>query len=174
MTEPRVQPDPAFALLGLYETALPEVYGYLLARCGNRVLAEELTSETFLSAVAACRKEHAPPVSTPWLIGVARHKLADHWRRAEREQRGLRLVHDAGCDVEDPWDEQLDALRARQVLETLAVPHRAVLTLRYVDGLPVRDVAAHLGRTIHATEALLTRAKTAFRRGYQEKEGRDG
>lgn len=97
-----MQPDPAFALLGLYERALPEVYGYLLARCGDRVLAEELTSETFLGAVAACRKEPAPPVSTPWLIGVARHKLADHWRRVEREQRGLRLVHDAECDVEDP------------------------------------------------------------------------
>ena len=26
--------------------------------------------------------------TTGWLIGVARHKLADHWRRAEREQRG--------------------------------------------------------------------------------------
>lgn len=60
------------------------------------------------------------------------------------------------------------------MLESLTVSHRAVLTLRYVDGLPVRDVAAHLGRTIHATEALLTRAKTAFRRSYQEKEGRDG
>ncbi|GAA3535794.1 sigma-70 family RNA polymerase sigma factor [Amycolatopsis ultiminotia] len=171
MTEPRVQEDPAFALLGCYETALPEVYGYLLARCGDRVLAEELTSETFLGAVAACRKENAPPVSTAWLIGVARHKLADHWRRTEREQRGLRLVPDAG--VEDPWDERIDALRARQVLASLTTAHRAVLTLRYVDGLPVGDVAAHLGRTVHATEGLLTRAKAAFRRSYQGKEGRD-
>ncbi|WP_329069987.1 RNA polymerase sigma factor [Amycolatopsis sp. NBC_01480] len=173
MTEPRVRPDPAFALLGLYETALPEVYGYLLSRCGDRTLAEELTSETFLGAVAACRKEHAPAVNVPWLIGVARHKLADHWRRREREDRGLRLVHDSEPDVSDPWDERLDALRARQVLESLAVPHRAALTLRYVDGLPVAGVAEHLGRTVHATEGLLTRAKAAFRRGYQEKEGRD-
>lgn len=166
-----MQGDPAFALLGLYEKALPKVYGYLLARCGDRVLAEELTSETFLGAVAACRKENAPPVSTAWLIGVARHKLADHWRRTEREQRGLRLVPSPG--VEDPWDERIDALRARQVLASLSVPNRAVLTLRYVDGLSVSDVAAHLGRTVHATEALLTRAKTAFRRSYQGKEGRD-
>ncbi|MFI5611208.1 RNA polymerase sigma factor [Amycolatopsis sp. NPDC051903] len=173
MTEPRVRPDPAFALLGLYESALPEVYGYLLARCGDRVLAEELTSETFLGAVAACRKESAPQVSTGWLIGVARHKLADHWRRKAREERGLRLVRDTEPETHDPWDEQLDALRARQVLESLGAHHQAVLTLRYVDGLPVGDVAACLGRTVNATEALLTRAKAAFRRSYEEKGGRD-
>jgi RNA polymerase sigma-70 factor (ECF subfamily) len=40
------------------------------------------------------------------------------------------------------------------------------LTLRYLDGLPVRDVAAYLGRTEHATEALLVRARAAFRRTY--------
>lgn len=171
VTEPRVRPDPAFALLGLYESALPEVYGYLLARCGDRVLAEELTSETFLGAVAACRKSGAPPVNTGWLIGVARHKLADHWRRKAREERGLRLVHEP--DAHDPWDTELDALRARQVLGSLGAHHRAVLTLRYVDGLPVGDVAACLGRTVNATEALLTRAKAAFRHSYEEKGGRD-
>lgn len=167
-----MQRDPAFALLSLYDTALPEVYGYLLSRCGDRTLAEELTSETFLGAVRACRKEYAPTVSTGWLIGVARHKLADHWRRKEREERGLRLVHEEEYTT-DPWDERLDALLAREVLASLGAHHQAALTLRYVDGLPVPEVAAHLERTVHATEALLVRARAAFRRAYPEKEGRD-
>ena len=160
-----MQPDPAFALLSLYETALPEVYGYLLARCGSHAVAEELTSETFLGAVSACRKAESPPVSTGWLIGVARHKLVDHWRRHEREERGLRLVHEA--ETVDPWDEELDALLAREVLASLSAHHRAVLTLRYLDGLRVPDVARVLGRSVHATEALLTRAKAAFRAAYR-------
>jgi RNA polymerase sigma-70 factor, ECF subfamily len=54
---------------------------------------------------------------------------------------------------------------------TLGPHHRAALTLRYIDGLPVPDVAEHLGRTLHATEALLVRAKAAFRQAYQRKEG---
>ncbi|HVV13486.1 sigma-70 family RNA polymerase sigma factor [Amycolatopsis sp.] len=170
MSEPRVRPDPAFALLSLYEAALPEVFGYLLARCGSRSIAEELTSETFLGAVSACRAEGAPPVSTAWLIGVARHKLVDHWRRREREERGLRLVHEA--KVVDPWDEEVDALLAREVLAGLGAHHRAALTLRYLDGLRVPEVAQLLGRTVHATEALLVRARAAFRAVYQEKEGR--
>ena len=92
MTHPQVRPDPAFGLLKLYDDALPHVYGYLLARCGDIGLAEDLTAESFLAAVHAVRKPGAPDPSIPWLIGVARHKLADHWRRAEREQRGLRLL----------------------------------------------------------------------------------
>ncbi|WP_158879926.1 RNA polymerase sigma factor [Amycolatopsis anabasis] len=173
MTDPRVRPDPAFALLDLYESALPEVYGYLLSRCGDRTLAEELTSETFLGAVRTCRAPGAPPVSTGWLIGIARHKLVDHWRRREREERGLRLVHDTEPEHTDPWDSELDAIVAHEVLASLGAHHRAALTLRYLDGLGVREVAEHLDRTVHATEALLVRAKAAFRRAYDEKEGRD-
>ncbi|UOY00098.1 RNA polymerase sigma factor [Blastococcus sp. PRF04-17] len=158
-------PDPG--LLSLYDRALPEVYGYLLARCGRRALAEDLTAETFLAAVAA-----AGPVTVPWLIGTARHKLVDHWRRQEREQRSLRLVEGDGA-VDDPWEVQLDALRAQQVLDGLSPQHRAALTLRYLDDLPVPRVAALLGRTIHATEALLVRARTAFRRAYVTTGGSD-
>jgi RNA polymerase sigma-70 factor (ECF subfamily) len=77
VAHPQVRPDPAFGLLKLYDDALPHVYGYLLARCGDTGLAEDLTAESFLAAVHAVRKPGAPDPSIPWLIGVARHKLAD-------------------------------------------------------------------------------------------------
>lgn len=168
--QPRVRPDPALALLELYETALPHVYGYLLARCRNRVLAQDLTAETFLAAVDAARRQPTPPITTAWLVGVARHKLADHWRRAEREQHGLRLVHEQAQESTDPWETEIDTVVAHQVLDALGPHHRAALTLRYLDGLPVPQVADHLGRSVHATEALLVRARAAFRAAYDDPE----
>ncbi|SDF62673.1 RNA polymerase sigma-70 factor, ECF subfamily [Blastococcus aurantiacus] len=164
-----VAPPPDPGLLSLYDRALPEVYGYLLARCGQRALAEDLTAETFLAAVRA-EADGAAPTTVPWLIGTARHKLVDHWRRLEREQRGLRLLDGGDQHTEDPWDDELDSLRAQQVLGQLSPGHRAALTLRYLDDLPVSQVAGHLGRTLHATEALLVRARTAFRRLYESTE----
>src|SRR5215469_10326427 len=143
MTHPQLRPDPAFGLLSLYDDALPHVYGYLLARCGDKGLAEDLTAESFLAAVHAVRKPGAPDPSIPWLIGVARHKLADHWRRAEREQRGLRLLDGEAAYVDDPWEAAVDRIRARGVLGQLGAHHRAALTLRYLDGLPVPEVARH-------------------------------
>ena len=165
-----MRPDPAFALLKLYDDALPHVYGYLLARCGDTGLAEDLTSESFLAAVQAARTPEAPEPSIPWLIGVARHKLADHWRRVGREERGLRLLHDEPTPVDDPWETVVDRIRARRVLDRLGAHHRSALTLRYLDGLPVPEVARHLDRTLHATEALLVRARAAFRRLYEAEE----
>jgi RNA polymerase sigma-70 factor (ECF subfamily) len=156
-------------LLALYDHALPQVYGYLLSRCGQRALAEDLTAETFLAAVDAVRAGRAAHVSTGWLVGVARHKLSDHWRRQAREQRVLRAVAaepGPAHGPDDPWDARLDAMAARDVLGRLGPHHRAALTLRYMDDLPVPEVADLLGRTVHATEALLVRARSAFRAVY--------
>ncbi len=165
-----VGPPPDPGLLSLYDRALPEVYGYLLSRCGQRALAEDLTAETFLAAVRA----GDVPVTVGWLIGTARHKLVDHWRRLEREDRGLRMLDGGRPDAENPWDAELDALRAPDVLDRLGPAHRAALVLRYFDALPVPQVAEALGRTLHGTEALLVRARTAFRRAYESTEQQPG
>ncbi len=74
-------------------------------------------------------------------------------------------------ETNDPWDVEIDAVVAHQVLDALGAHHRAALTLRYLDGLPVAQVAEHLGRTVHATEALLVRARAAFRSAYEDPEG---
>lgn len=158
----------ASALLDGYERALPQVYGYLVARCGSPAVAEDLTSETFLGAVAAVNAGKAPMPTTAWLVGIARHKLVDHWRRQEREQRKLRAVADLDEDSYDPWDVRLEISRAREVLAELGPHHQSALVLRYLDGLTVPEVANHLDRTVHATEALLVRARRAFRARYEQ------
>ena len=156
----------------MYDRALPQVYGYLLPRARTPAVAEDLTAETFLAAVTAVQKGTVPDLTVAWLVGVARHKLVDHWRRQAREERQLRAVEETAVPWEDPWDAHLDATRARAVLDMLGPHHRGALVLRYLDGLPVPEVAEQLGRTVHATEALLVRARAAFRRAYEE--GEDG
>ena len=161
-------------MAAIYRRALPQVYGYLLPRCGSTVLAEDLTAETFMAAVAAVKRDRvgAAEVTVAWLVGVARHKLADHWRRAAREQRGLAAVAVLAEEADDPWDEHLDVQVAHAALARLPGPQRAAPTLRYLDGLPVAEVAGYLGRSVHATETLLVRARSALRRIYRE-EGSD-
>ena len=157
-------------MAAIYPAALPQVYGYLVPRCGSVAVAEDLTAETFMAAVAATSRQPPPQVTVAWLIGIARHKLVDHWRRAEREQRGLAAVEQGEATSEDPWSEVLDAQAAHAALLQLSLPHRTALTLRYLDGLPVPEVARHLDRSVHATETLLVRARSALRRVYREGE----
>ncbi len=159
------------AFLELYDDALPHVYGYLARRCANAATAEDLTAETFMAAVAALHNSTGDgnridldigQINIAWLIGTARHKLIDHWRRTERRKEELAELWD-DMAVPDPNDAAIEVMSANGVLAQLAPTHRAVLTLRYIDDLPVGDVATTIGRTVHATEALLTRAKAAFR-----------
>ena len=134
-----------------------------------------MASETFLQAVRSLRDGTIGQVTTPWLITVARHKLVDHWRREATAGRAMSSAAAQAdeCGALNEWDARLDRLRAEEVLGRLTAQNRAALTLRYLDGLKVAEVAALLGRTVHATEALLVRARVAFRRSYEE-HGGDG
>ena len=160
--------DAPRALLALYDEALPAVYGYFIRRCGDRGAAEDLTSESLLAAIDAARGGSRPTITTAWLIGVARHKLADHYRR--RHDRFTIPVAELPepVDPTDGWDAELDRIVAEGVLAKLPEHHRAVLALRYLDDRSVPECAEVIGRTVHATEALLVRARRAFRSQYQE------
>jgi RNA polymerase sigma-70 factor, ECF subfamily len=148
------------AVIELYERAVGDVYGYLVRRCPSAAIAEDLTAETFL---AAARAAHVgTELSVPWLIGTARHKLVDHWRREGRQRAALEELYEGTPEPIDPGDP-IETLHVHEILGRLTPHHRAALTLRYLDGLPVEEMAPLLDRSVHATESLLMRAKAAYR-----------
>lgn len=170
--EPSVSDTPSLqsaAVIELYERGVGDVYGYLVRRCMNAATAEDLTAETFLAAAAAVHRG-ATELNIPWLIGTARHKLIDHWRRDGRQREALEELWDAG-ELPDDSDEAIEAMHVQHVLAELPAHQRAALTLRYMDGLSVPAVAVHLDRTVHATESLLVRAKASYRQAAARMEG---
>lgn len=147
------------------------VYGYFTRRCGDRAVAEDLTSDTFLAAMDAARRPAPPPMTVPWLIGVARHKLADHYRHRHARLSVPMAELPEPADPADDWDAELDRIVAEAVLARLPEHHRTVLALRYLDDCSVAECAELIGRTVHATETLLVRARRAFRSLYPPPEG---
>lgn len=178
VVDPAAEEAQSRAFLELYDTALPQVFGYLRARSGSEPLAEDLTTETFLAAVRSYQQRPGQELSTGWVIAVARNKLVDHWRKVATEERHLQLVADRTADQqseEDEWIDGFGGTEAHAVLAGLAAQHRLALTLRYVDDLSVPEVARLLERTVQATETLLVRARRAFRQAYvaTDQEGGD-
>lgn len=147
-----------------YQEALPLIYGYLYRRCGARTAAEDLTQETFLAAVARIKAGKGSDVSLPWLIGVARHKLIGWFRAQEREGRKVeRMRRTAPAFSTDGTGVRTSGDPAWTALDELPPAQRAALVLRYLDDLPVADVARTLGRSLHATESVLARGRAALR-----------
>lgn len=156
------------ALVDLYDEAVAAVFGYLKPRCGDTAVAEDLTAETFLAACDAIERNQLAEVTVGWFVGIARHKLVDHWRRQARYERHLRAVADLGESADDPWDAHIDAATIERTLGLLSSVNRSALTLRYLDGLSVSEVAELLGRTVPATDQVLARARSSFRHHYGE------
>jgi RNA polymerase sigma-70 factor, ECF subfamily len=153
-----------------YADALPRVYGYFYHRLGaDPALAEDLTQDTFLTAVAELRRGTSVVAPVPWILGVARHKLLDHLRRQRRAGWTLLSWEDTVDDaLIAPEDDEVAREQAIAALAVVPSPQREALVLRYLDGFSVPEVAATLNRSISATESLLTRGRVAFRRGFQE------
>jgi RNA polymerase sigma-70 factor (ECF subfamily) len=154
-----------------YDALLAEVYGFALARCGDRALAEDVTQEAFAAAITAWRAGRTDVFRTPFLVTVARNKLVDHWRRAQREEaKRVRAYERPAGDVDELLAEIETAARRERVLSALgelSLAQRTALTFHYLDGLRVAELARQLDSSEHAVESLLARAREKFRLAYR-------
>lgn len=151
-------------LIDLFEREVDRIFGYLVSRCGSRVLAEDLTAEAFAAATRHCAAGHGDEVTGAWLQTVAQRRLVDHWRREGARRRAVdRLIAAVPAappdskECEDAVDLALASLPAR---------HRAALVLRYMDGFSTSEVADALDVSYKAAESMLSRARRSFERAY--------
>ena len=161
------------AFTALYRETLPGVFAMLSRGVGGvRGVAEDLAQETFARAVREISAGRGEVVTAAWLMTVARHLLADHYRRLARDDRKLRLAHPSRRTCEEHDRAALVAFGAaelRVVLEEVPATERAVLVLRHVAGFPVPEVATMIGRSVKATESLLARARARLRQLLEER-----
>lgn len=152
----RAGPTDGDRLGALYDELLPVVYGFCRARLPIHD-AEDVTAEVFSAAAERLASDPDADLRRAWFITAARNRIIDRWRREQRWDHRLRSV---GSDLTgrtaaeplptDPVLEQLDRLSTAQ---------RAAAVLHWMDGYPVREVAEILGRSEHAVESLLARAR---------------
>jgi len=169
--------EEATELARWFDTALPRIFGYFLPRVGGSIdIAEDLTQETMLAAVRSHDKGARVDMAMPWLFGIARHKLVDHYRKAatfgKPDSDDIDTIPD---DTATLPQLDLQAIHVRDAiiatLNTLPPRQCAAIVLRYFDDLPVADVATALDLTLPATESLLARARRKFRARYLASNG---
>jgi RNA polymerase sigma-70 factor (ECF subfamily) len=144
-------------LLALYERTVDELYRYASRLTGgDATMADEIVQETYLALLRKIREGHQETVDVGWLIVSCRHRYLDQLKRDARGRaRELRAVG-------RPHTED-DGGRAVDALADVPADQRAVLVLRYVDEMTVSEVAHTMGRSVHATESLLARARATLR-----------
>lgn len=111
----------------------------------------------------------------PWLYGIARNILREHWRAGKAI--GLPLAGETGCDPWDGVDERLDITRQAETVMTAvrALPaiERDVLLLVAWEQLTVAEAAKVLGIPPGTARSRLHRARAALRRMLSERDAEE-
>ncbi len=131
----------------LYRRNASQVFNYLYSRVHNAADAEDLTSQTFVTALEKLSKLRDPSKFTPWVFSIARNKAFDFFRRAQRRpSTGYDEELDEGKAV-DGRLSQSDQERLReleQLISRLSPSEQEYLRLRIVADLPFAEIAAIL------------------------------
>ena len=136
--------------------------------------AEDIVQETFLKALRSIggfsfRGEES---FFRWLAGIAENLLLDLAEQQKRK-RHLRLDGDVRGSRVSPGsalqrEERFERLEA--ALKELSPDHREVILLARVEGLPLKEVAARMGRSPNAVGQLLWRALQKLRERFGDTE----
>lgn len=162
----------AWTAEGLHQRYLGDVFSYVARRVPDRQEAEDVTAEVFAAAFVALPAKKALSGPYPWLLGIARRKIADSLRRrGRREGRTQALTEDLRAERGDLPEVALAreerARLLRGMLAALPEDQREALLLHYVEELPQAEMAAVLGRSAGAVNSLLQRARAAvYRQGH--------
>ncbi len=160
---------------GLDEAALAEVfdlyyqplYRYIYHHVGHVATAEDLTAEVFRRLLEQLYRRRGPKQHLrAWLYRVAHNLVIDDARRnTRRKHEGLR-EHSATTehDIVKQADEAILREQARAALAHLTPKQRAVIILRFLEGLDNPEVARILQITVGSVKALQHRGLAAMRR----------
>ena len=147
------------------------VYSYVRRRVMPQTEAvEDLVQEVFLAAWHSLGNFRGEATLRHWLLGIARHKIEDYYRKRLREPEVPDEIDEALPEliVIPRYEEQIDRAssleKTYRVLAKLPETYGLVLLWRYLEQRSAREMAQLTGKTEKSIERLLARARDHFRK----------
>lgn len=151
----------------LYDRYVDVVFRYVLFRVGDRGLAEDVTSETFLRALRRiCTVSYQGRDVGAWFVTIARNLVLDHvkssrYRFEVTTAEISETISGSGAAISGPEHEVLTAATNEELMRCvtkLNPDQQECIMLRFMQGLSVAETAAIMGRNEGAIKALQHRA----------------
>jgi len=157
------------ALEALYDRYSEGVFNYMYRRLGDPQLAEDLSAQVFLQMLEALQNDRAWRTAfDAWLYRIAHNLIVDYHRKHSRRARvSLEDAPPMMAADGNPVDITQRKLTREQVIQAVKelTPDQAeVVTLRFVEGLSISQVAFRMDKTEGAVKALQFRAVASLRR----------
>jgi RNA polymerase sigma-70 factor (ECF subfamily) len=155
------------ALAAIFDRYYRPIYRYVLHYTRHSDVAEDLAAQVFLRLTEALKRDKGPTEHLKaWLFRTAHNLVIDDARRQTHRNHlplGDLLLHDDDLSPEERASLRLTFERAYAALDRLTDDQRAVVVLRFMNGLNRRETAAVLGTTPTAIKGLQQRALASLR-----------
>ena len=157
----------------LYLRHYRELYVYIYAMCGQKMLTEDILQETFLKAFTALKDSHTN--MRAWLYLVARNLCFNVMKKESKteplENPGQGQKNNWKSGGRDPLEEMIgneEKNRLWKALLSLDSPGKEILTLQYFSGFQQKEITALLHLTPENVRVQSFRAKKKLRKLLEE------
>jgi RNA polymerase sigma-70 factor (ECF subfamily) len=135
---------------------------------------QDVVQETFIGVLRSSGDYRGESSLSTWILRIAHYKAIDALRRrkvVEKREETIEgmssdevsFVGDASADVEEELVNEQDIGLVRKALASLPEDQRQALTLRYVMGMRVDDVAEGMKVSRRKAELLITRGRASLK-----------
>jgi RNA polymerase sigma-70 factor (ECF subfamily) len=162
----------------LYDKYYPQIFGYVFRRTLDFERSRDIVSETFFKALLNIGRFQWRDIAfSSWLFRIATNEMNMADRKNKYRPRSLEeMMHLQRFQLTDPQttesekrvaekriQENQSFLLVQQKLKLLPVKYREVITLRYFEEKPVKEIAEILGKKEGTVKSLLSRGMERLR-----------
>ncbi|MCB9568303.1 MAG: sigma-70 family RNA polymerase sigma factor [Myxococcales bacterium] len=149
--------------------------GFLKNLLGSQSDAEDIAQDAFVRAFLAIEECGDGARFRGWLRVIARRLAFNYRRDARTRARYEERSSEVMPTHTEPVARQIEGRELlHQVLGELAYPYREIMVLRFVEELPVKEIAQVLEIGESAAKMRLQRARGEFQRIYEKRGGQHG
>jgi RNA polymerase sigma-70 factor (ECF subfamily) len=138
----------------LYLAHIRPIYRYIFCKVGDVKQTEDLTAQVFLEALESLPRYHHDGYFAAWLFGIARHKVADHYRTRHSELP-IEATNGESNKKYDPLSTLIqleEAHRISTLIHQLDEQDQELLRLRFVAELSFGEIAQLINSNMEATK----------------------
>ena len=160
------------ALTAIYDQYNSGLYYYALRLLGNRTMAEDCISETFSHLLQALRNGGGPKNNLKGYLYRSVHNwVTDHYRQKATLDVDMDCeLPDSHPDTDVQVEQNLACQQVRTALQTLTPDQRQVITLHFLEGWDLAEIASSLRKPIGAIKSLQHRGLQSLQKYLLEAE----
>lgn len=161
------------AMLVAYDAHAREVLRYVIVKTGDEEIAKDIVSETFLKTWKYVQENEVKNIRA-FLYKTATNLVIDHYRI---KPRNTPLLEDMPFEpdhtrvsLEDRVDTKAAFEKARAAIQCLPKDYREIFTLRFVQGLELKEIKEITGKSMTNIYVILHRGTKALRKELEDHE----